>query len=103
MTPLAGNLILFENLIRNDTEILGCINKIITEYFGKELGFELAIKSYIYKLIVLLMRRYVKKILTKKEFDSQIKNLKQFNIILKYIEEWKSFLPQMLMGCEDGN
>jgi len=87
MTPLAENLILFENLIRNDTEISGCINKIIKEYFGKELGFELAIKSYIYKLIVLLMRRYVKKILTKKEFDSQIKNLNQFNIILKYIED----------------
>ena len=87
MTPLAENLILFENLVRNDNDIWECINKTIKEYFAEEIGFELAIKSHIYELIVLLIRRYVKKIFTKKEFDSQIKHLRQFNTIIKYIED----------------
>lgn len=66
MTPLAQNLILFKNLVRGDKDVLECVNKIIEEFFTKNLGFELAIKSYIYKLIVLLMRNYVKKSLQRK-------------------------------------
>lgn len=86
MTPLAQNLILFKNLVRNDNDASKCINKIIEEYFTKNIGFELAIKSYIYELIVILIRKYVKKILTKKEFDFQYNNLKRFKKIINYIE-----------------
>jgi AraC-like DNA-binding protein len=86
MAPLSQNLILFKNLVRNDKNILNCVNKIIKEYFNKEIGFELAVKSYIYELIVLLIRGYIKKIFTEEEFNSQVNNLRRFNVILKYIE-----------------
>lgn len=86
MAPLTQNLILFENLVSNDSDTSKCINKIIEEYYTKNIGFELAIKSCIYELIVILIRKYVKKILTKKEFDLQYNNLKRFNKIIEYIE-----------------
>lgn len=86
IAPLAQNLILFKNLVSNDKDVLNCIDKIIREYFDKEIGFELAIKSCIYELIVLLLRRYVKKVFTEKEFNTQINNLKRFKGILEYVE-----------------
>lgn len=87
IAPLSQNLILFKNLVRNDKSILNCIDKIIGEYFNKEIGFELAIKAYIYKLIVLLIRGYIEKIFTEKEFNFQVNNLSRFKIILKYMED----------------
>lgn len=87
MTPLSQNLILFNNLVRNDEKVTNCINKIITEYFSKDIGYELAIKSYIYELIVFLIRKHINKIYTQKEFASRIINLKRFNKLIKYIED----------------
>lgn len=86
MTPLANNLISFKNLVRNNTEITKCSESIIKEYFSKEIGFELAIKSYILKLIVILLRNYIEKIYTKKQFDFKVTKLKQIDNILKYIQ-----------------
>lgn len=86
MTPLANNMILFENLIRNDPEFLKYIDEIIREYFSKEIGFELAIKGSIFKLIALLLRNYISKIYTPKELNSKVTKLKQFSEVLKYIE-----------------
>lgn len=87
MLPLSQNMILFKNLIKNDATILECINDIIYEYFKKETGFELAIKSYIYKLLVILIRNYTQRILTEKQLNSKINNLNRFNKTLKYINE----------------
>jgi len=84
--PLAQNLILFKNVIRNDNKIIECVKKIISEYFTQNIGFELAIKSYIFNLLVLLLRSYMEKHLTKNEFEFQINNLKRFDSILRYIE-----------------
>lgn len=86
MTPLANNMILFENLIRNDTEFLKYINEIIKEYFSKKIGFELAIKGCTFKLIALLLRNYIAKIYTPKELDYKITKLTQFSEVLKYID-----------------
>lgn len=86
MTPLANNMILFQNLIRNDTGFLKYINEIIREYFSKEIGFELAIKGCTFKLIVLLLRNYIQKIYTPKELNSKITKLKKFSEALRYIE-----------------
>lgn len=87
MTPLAQNLILFKNLVRGDKSITTCADKMIGEYLKKEVGFELAIKSCIYELIVLLIRGYVSKILTQKEFDFQTHNSERFMTVIKYIGE----------------
>ncbi|OOM10438.1 AraC family transcriptional regulator [Clostridium saccharobutylicum] len=86
LIPLAQNLILFKNLVRDDKNINSCIEKIIVEYFERKLGYELAIKGYFYDLIVHLMRNYVEEILTQKQFDDRINNLTRFNDIIKYIE-----------------
>ncbi|AGX43151.1 AraC family transcriptional regulator [Clostridium saccharobutylicum] len=86
LIPLAQNLILFKNLVRDDKNINSCIEKIIVEYFERKLGYELAIKGYFYDLIVNLMRNYVEEILTQKQFDDRINNLARFDDIIKYIE-----------------
>ncbi len=86
LAPLASNLILFKNLVRNNKEALKCINEIIKEYFSKEIGFELAIKSHILNLLVLLLRNYVAKIFTPKQFNLKVERLNQFRYILNYID-----------------
>ncbi|MCR3761772.1 AraC family transcriptional regulator [Clostridium felsineum] len=87
LTPLAENLILFKNLIRTDTTANNYIKEIIKEYFEKNLGYELYIKGLFYELIVYLMRNYIEKILTKKQFDMRVNNLTRFSKTIKYIED----------------
>lgn len=87
LAPLSNNLILFENLIHNNQNVIICMKNIIKEYFTQELGYELAIKSSLYHLIVILLRNYVNKILTQKEYDYQINRFKKMNNIFKYINE----------------
>ncbi|SDH83918.1 helix-turn-helix domain-containing protein [Desulfosporosinus hippei] len=86
LAPLSQNLILFENVVRNDHNISKCSNRIISEYFTKELGFELAIKSQIYDLMVLLLRGYVKKFYTENELHSKISRLEYFHNVFKHID-----------------
>lgn len=86
LTPLSQNLILFENVVRNDKDILLCANRMIDEYFKKQIGFELAIKAQVYDLIVLLLRGYVRKIYTANELDLQLANLQRFKNVISYID-----------------
>lgn len=85
--PLSQNRITLRNLIRNDAEVLPCVIKTIDEYTKRQLGFELAVKSSIYHLIVLLLRRHIHKILSSNEFSSKINSLKRFDAIFKFIAE----------------
>jgi AraC-like DNA-binding protein len=87
LAPLASNRISFRNLIENDTGVLECVTKILQEYDSKEVGYELAMKASIYQLIVLLLRGYVCKILSEKEFKEKTCSLKHFNAILQFIED----------------
>ena len=86
LTPLSQNLILFENVVRDDNDILLCVNRMIDEYFKKQIGFELAIKAQVYDLIVLLLRGYVRKIYTANELDSQLANFQRFKNVISYID-----------------
>lgn len=86
-TPINQNLILFENKISNDDSIAACITDIAKERSIMEIGFELAIKAHVNWLLVLLLRSYIKKVLTKKEYFFREKNISRLNKILKYIEE----------------
>ena len=86
LTPLSQNLILFENVVREDNDILLCVNRMIDEYFKKQIGFELAIKAQVYDLIVLLLRGYVRKIYTANELDSQLANFQRFKNVISYID-----------------
>lgn len=86
LSPLSQNQISFQNLIENNKQILDCINSIIQEYFSNKVGYELAVKSFTYQLIVHLLRNYISKFLTRKELDLKVNNLKRFELIFKHID-----------------
>ncbi len=86
LSPLSGNLILFKNLIRNDDEIVDCIKNIIKEYFKKEIGYELAIKSHLYNLVVLLLRHYTDKLVTKNQLTFKANNFERFYKVFDFID-----------------
>jgi AraC-like DNA-binding protein len=85
LIPLSQNLISFANLL-HDPEVLECIDRAVAEYANRKTGYELAVKSALYQLIVLLIRGYLRKIYTQKELDAQIEQLHRFNSTLKYID-----------------
>jgi AraC-like DNA-binding protein len=85
LAPLSQNRITFDNLIHDDSHISECVSEIIKEYNSQGLGYELAVKAYIYRLIVLLLRGHVDKILSPKEFSAKMDNLKRFDGVLQYI------------------
>lgn len=87
LTPLALNRIEFKNLIENDSYALKYIKSILKEYFHKELGYELAIKAYIYQLLVLLLRGYVDKVLTESELEERKRALQRFEGVFNFIKE----------------
>lgn len=86
LVPLAENLILFKHLVRNNAEIIQCTEKIIQEYYSKQTGYELSIKSYLLRIIVILIRNHIEKILTQQEFNNRISKLNNFSSIIEYIE-----------------
>jgi AraC-like DNA-binding protein len=87
LVPLSQNRITFRNLIQDDRKVLNCVIKTIAEYSTRKIGFELAVKSSIYQLIVLLLRGHIHKIMSNDEFSSKVNNLKRFDSILQYIAE----------------
>ena len=87
LAPLASNRISFRNLIENDKGVLDCVTKILQEYYSRKVGYELAVKASIYQLIVLLLRNYVCKILSEKEFEEKTRSLKRFNTVIQFIED----------------
>lgn len=86
LAPLSENLILFKNLVRNNPVIISCIETIIHEYYSQEIGYELAIKSGLYSLLVLLMRNCVDRFVTPKQLTHKINTAKRFREIFDYIE-----------------
>ncbi|WP_105617715.1 AraC family transcriptional regulator [Vallitalea okinawensis] len=86
INPIIDNTILFKNLISNDKEVSQCIETINSEYTQRQMGFELAIKSTLYRLFVLLMREHVDTILTDSQVKQRMKNMERFNKVLSYIE-----------------
>jgi AraC-like DNA-binding protein len=86
ITPIVQNLIRFGNKVVNDYSVMECIKNIITEYKDKELGYELSVKSLVYRLLVILLRSHLEKLLTLKEYASQVRNLERLNKVLNHIE-----------------
>lgn len=85
-TPLSQNRITFHTLIHQDDQIIMCVKEMVKEYNSRTMGYELAVKSLIYRLIVLLLRSHVEKILSPKELTARVNNLKRFDTILKKID-----------------
>ncbi len=86
LSPLSENLIIFKNLVENDSDVSKCINTIIKEYFKRDIGYELAVKAHIYNLVVLLLRNYVDELITEKKSTYKLDNFKRFHKVFEYID-----------------
>jgi AraC-like DNA-binding protein len=86
ITPITQNLILFSHKIEQDEAIKACILEIIRELGEQQLGYELSVKSHLYRILTLLLRNYVAQVLTVNDHALRMKNLQRFAPILQYIE-----------------
>lgn len=86
LTPITLNRIEFNNLIRDDTELIELVKKVLMEYFNKKTGYELAIKACIYYLVVILLRNHVQYILTQSELVEKEATLIRFQPVFEMIE-----------------
>lgn len=87
INPILENTILFDHHIQQDKEILSCIDVVVEEYHKKQLGYELAIKSSLYRLFVLLMRHHVHQVLTDTQTKQREKNIHRFNEVIDYLNK----------------
>lgn len=87
LTPITLNRIEFNNLIQNNAELTELVKKVLMEYFNKKIGYELAIKGYIYYLVVTLLRNHVQHILTQSELDDKEATLIRFQPAFELIEK----------------
>ncbi|MCX7747290.1 MAG: AraC family transcriptional regulator [Clostridia bacterium] len=78
---------LLSNKVNGDRYISKCMNILISEQEKKKPGYELAVKSSVFKLMTLLIRRHTNKTLSPQKYDSRIRNLERLNKVLEYIEE----------------
>ncbi|XID90141.1 AraC family transcriptional regulator [Paenibacillaceae bacterium WGS1546] len=87
ITPITRNRILFRNRIANDGEIRRHMEAIIGEMQRKELGYELSVKSHLYALLTLLMRKYVATLSALDEYRLRLKELERLKPVFAYVEE----------------
>lgn len=87
IAPLAQNMVLFQNHISDDHELRMAFEQIRHEFRSKELGYELAIKSSMYRMLTLLFRKYISIYMPKSAYNNRVKNVARFAPIFKYIEE----------------
>lgn len=86
MTPLVQNRILFRNQIEQNQELLGEVRQLIDEYYRQDLGYELAIKAYLYRILVLLLRFYGEQTISETEKDRQRRTVSRITSVLEYME-----------------
>ena len=86
LTPLIQNRLLFRHQIDHDSELIEEIRQLISEYYRQDLGYELAVKAYIYRILVLLLRYYGEQTMSKTEKDRQRRTLAHLTPVLDYID-----------------
>ncbi|MFU1793057.1 helix-turn-helix domain-containing protein [Paenibacillus azoreducens] len=87
ITPISQNQIIFESKITGDEQIITCISSLIGELNRRELGYELSIKSYLYRILTILLRSYGTSKMTTEDDLLRLKNLERFTPVFQYIEE----------------
>lgn len=86
MTPLVQNRILFRNRIEHGSQLLTEVRQLIGEYYRQEPGYELAVKAYIYRILVLLLREHAAQTISETEKERQRKALERLTPALEYID-----------------
>lgn len=87
IAPIERNMIMFKNKASSDAELLECIQHVILEYEKMETAYELMIKSYVYRLLAILIRNHVAKIVTKEEYEKNVNDLERLVKVFNYIEK----------------
>ncbi|MCJ8012404.1 AraC family transcriptional regulator [Paenibacillus sp. KQZ6P-2] len=87
ITPIMQNRILFASKISRDEEIISSISSLIQEHSQRELGYELSIKSYLYRILTILLRRYGMNKMSSEDDHLRLKNLERFTPVFQYIED----------------
>ncbi|WP_411345319.1 AraC family transcriptional regulator [Paenibacillus sp. WLX1005] len=87
ITPMTQNRLLFRTHIRGDAELQRCMEDIIDEFRNRRVGHELSVKSYMYRLLTLLVRGYVADVSNWKHNENRMRNLERFTPILQHIEQ----------------
>ncbi|MEK3885443.1 AraC family transcriptional regulator [Paenibacillus sp. PL2-23] len=87
IAPISQNRLLLRNLIRGDESTNACMRALIGELRERKFGYELAIKSELYRLMTLLLRGHVATVLTKDEHAERMKNVERFEPVFRYIAE----------------
>ncbi|WP_080838863.1 AraC family transcriptional regulator [Cohnella massiliensis] len=86
ISSVADNRLLFRHSSSCSEEIGGLIVAIVGELRGREMGFELSVKSHLYRILTLLIRRDVAQVLTENEDRLRTKNLERLAPVLAYME-----------------
>ncbi len=87
ITPITQNHILFQNHITDDRELQDNLLALAKELEDKQIGYELSVKSYLYRIMTVLLRSYVDKVLNEDQYMLRIRSLDRFTQVFQYIEE----------------
>ena len=82
-----SNIAVFENHIVGDEDIARYFLTMWEEGRTKEKGYEFAIKSDLYGIMSLMVRRHIQSTMSNKQFLYKKRNLDSINRVIHYIEE----------------
>jgi AraC-like DNA-binding protein len=85
--PIIQNQVIFNNVLEDNSQIAFFIQSISEEFFNKHNGYELAIKAYLYNLLVILFRNNTGRIMTPNESKTRNRNYNKMNKVLDYINQ----------------
>lgn len=86
IAPIQQNQLLLRNHIRGDRHVTDCALAIIRELERREFGYELAVKSELYRLLTLLLRRHLVSVLSEAEQARRIQTVERFAPVLRHID-----------------
>lgn len=87
ITPISQNRILFQNQISKDKNITACMVSLIHEFNTREIGYELSIKSHLYQLLALLVRKYVASLTEIDDYRLRLRDLERLAPVFRHIDD----------------
>ena len=85
INPILRNYVILKHRVSGDKVVQECVNKIIKEFEEGNYAYEMAIKSYVYELFVLLLRHHTERVLSEKEYTSKVNKLQKLTTVLEYL------------------
>nr|WP_230986883.1 AraC family transcriptional regulator [Cohnella fermenti] len=87
IAPIASSRLRFANKVSDDPLVRESLTSLIEEFFGEAFGYELAVKSWIYRLLTALLRHHVAVQFSHEEYSSRLRKLERIDPVLRHIEE----------------